>query len=465
MHQRDDDSPKSKKVKFDMRNPSTLAPDIPEEDAVLEADVIGKGYGATKRGAVNIEGYESDSDNENFNARARQRKIREVDIGKQLDDYDPKSAAAAMDNGEDEVEDEEDMFANPSFKETSAVEKENDIWPKKKSVSFMDPSLIQGVENSSRSGGQVRLDESSESESDEEKIDQAMEEQGIDHEIGRGGLKHHAPKLEAFNMKEEQEEGRFDEDGNYIRKAADPDAVHDNWLAGISKKDVKRAAEAHERREVERRKKRLEDDRILTADLLGMLIRNLERGETTLEALARLGRSQKKNKNREKKVPKWKQKRLAAKTAVVKEKEESETMDVDHNHSVNKDEDIEYTRLREAIEEITEAADRLLGRDRPDIYDQERELLIRDYRRETGEEWVDGPNPPRQNQSGSRKDEISETGADHMWEFRWTDQGQKQGPFDKSAMKAWQDAGYFGEGVEFRHAGSDEEWSRVLTFA
>ena len=41
-------------------------------------------------------------------------------------------------------------------------------------------------------------------------------------------------------MKNEQEEGRFDAQGNFVRKAADPDAVHDLWLEGVSKKDMKK---------------------------------------------------------------------------------------------------------------------------------------------------------------------------------------------------------------------------------
>lgn len=53
----------SKKPRFDLRNPSALAPDEREEDDVLAADVIGTGIG-TKRGAVNIDGYDSDSENE-----------------------------------------------------------------------------------------------------------------------------------------------------------------------------------------------------------------------------------------------------------------------------------------------------------------------------------------------------------------------------------------------------------------
>ena len=51
----------TKKPRFDVRNPSALAPDAPEEDAILEADEIGRRGQQTKRNAVNIDGYESDS--------------------------------------------------------------------------------------------------------------------------------------------------------------------------------------------------------------------------------------------------------------------------------------------------------------------------------------------------------------------------------------------------------------------
>ena len=85
----------SKKPRFDYRNPSTLAADAPEEDVILDADVIGKSGAQTKRNAINIDGYESDSDNDNFNARAEEKERR---------DAGPK--------GGSKDEDEDDMFAD-----------------------------------------------------------------------------------------------------------------------------------------------------------------------------------------------------------------------------------------------------------------------------------------------------------------------------------------------------------------
>ncbi len=121
---------------------------------------------------------------------------------------------------------------------------------------------------------------------------------------------------------------------------------------------MKRAAEAHEKREAELRKKRLEDDALLLPDILRTLILRLERSETVLEALARLGRGQTKTK----KIPKWKLKK--------QKNTDGDAMDVDDSKTA---EDPEQLKIREAIDAITGAADLLLTRGQTDIYEQERE--------------------------------------------------------------------------------------------
>ncbi|KAK5637301.1 hypothetical protein RRF57_013013 [Xylaria bambusicola] len=407
----------SKKVKFDVRNPSALAPDAADDDdeardAFLEADAdVIRGSAATKRGAVNIDGYDSDSDREELGTLHAKANAQKKDADEDMDDM-----FAAEDENADTRDDTVDETTGKKRKEVGRTHTHK--WREESS------------------------------DDDDEAVALAIQEEDVDEEVGAGGRKKHAPKIEAFNLKQENEEGRFDEAGNFIRKAIDPDAVHDRWLEGLSKKDMRRAAEAHEKREAEQRRKRREEDSALTSDLLKSLITNLERGETALEALARLGRSQ--NKAKVKKVPKWKQKKQAQKT---------DSMDVDDDKGKDKEaEDPGQTRIKEAINDITDAADKLLGRDRPDIYDRERELLIREYVRETDEEWVE---PVREEQANGSNKGVK------MWEYRWTDGrgggDAKQGPFDGNMMKAWQDAGYFGEGVEFREVG-DESWSRSADF-
>ena len=458
----DDGEPDSKKVKFDVRNPSALAPDNPDDDeddtadAFLEADAdVIRGGAATKRGAVNIDGYDSDSDREEMGAlRAgpKEKTKKEVDV--------------------------DDMFAEEEDGDEMDEAVDDTTGKKSKEVRFLDADQIEGQEARSKSGGRIRLDEEpSSDDDDEEAVELAIQEEGLDAEVGLGGLKKHAPKVEAFNLKAEQEEGRFDEAGNYVRKAADPDAVHDRWLEGVSKKDMRRAAEAHSRREAEQRQQRRRDDGLLTADLLRALILQLERGETPEDALHRLGRRQAKAKAKKKPLPKWKLKKQLQKS--------SDAMDVDPNAGAaaaaekrqETEEDREQARIKQAIDAITDAASKLLERDRPDIYDRERERLVREYGREADEPWVEPPRTAEEGggEGGGDGEDECRTGdapaaaaaTRKMWEFRWTDgrdDAAKQGPFDGPTMKAWQDAGYFGEGVEFREVDGDEGWTRVVAF-
>ncbi|EPE07460.1 lin1 family protein [Ophiostoma piceae UAMH 11346] len=483
------------KVKFDIRNPSALAPDAREDDDILDADVIGVAGGATKRGAVNIDGYDSDSDNETFEARAEQRKrpgqkagrtdADDVNLIDQLDNYDKRLKGEDAGGGDGDDDDDDDMFAENDDDDDDKKDDKKDADGKpgsrksRKEVHFMSDKDIEGQEDESKGGGRVHLDDKAaesddDSSDDDEKVALAIEEEGLDEEVGLGGLKKHAPKLMAFNMREEQEEGAFDESGNFVRKAMDPDAQHDRWMDGVSKKQMKRAAEAREKREAELRQTRRADDSIITADLFGALITRLELGETALEALARLGKLNAafvKAKNpKAKRIPQWKLKQMekknAAKSTADDEKQADEheggdEMDIDRKPTAKtpKDpEDPEQTKIKESIEAITEAADKLLNRDYPEIYDMERERLVREYRAETGEAWVEP--------SKDEEAEEEESSGPRMWEYRWVDGrdgGAKQGPYDGPTMKAWQDAGYF-EGVEFRPAGNEGAWHTSVAF-
>ncbi|KAK8203129.1 hypothetical protein M8818_005354 [Zalaria obscura] len=433
-------SPDSKKPRFDYRNPSTLAPDAPDEDAILELDEIGKGGQQTKRNAVNLDGYDTDSSTENFDARAEDKARLSKSEGN-------GGRVTSMD------EDENDMFADLDDGGVGDGDEDEDLvreGKKKKNVRFMDTADIEGQVQSSKSGGHVSADftlgqgkgrviDEEQEESSDEGSDQERDRIGsdVDEELGAGAKKKHAPKLDAFNMKQEGEEGKFDESGNYIRKAADPDAVHDSWLEGLSKKDMKKAREAQEKRDEELRRKTAMDDAMLQEDLLATLIQHLDKGESVLEALQRLNAA----KPKEKKKPKWQ-----------KKKKNGEDMDVDVERS---EDDAAEIKRKAAVDAITGAADVLFSRDQPEIYEQEREMLMRQYKRESGKDWAD---PAPEDSNGH--------GVSHQWEYRWSDArdgGEHHGPYDGPTMAAWNDAGYFGEGVEFRRIG-ETDWSRAVSF-
>ena len=461
-HYNDTDTPSaSKKPRFDVRNPSALAPDAAEEDAMLDADEIGKRGQQAKRNAVNIDGYDSDSSNEGFDARAEAKARGQG--GKKANG----AGASSM------MEEENDMFADVEEAMEGGGDGDDDEEvavegkKRKKEVKFIDEDQIEGQVLSSKGGGHVSADfsvggqgmvngkgkgkakddeEGDESSSDTDVDDETRADMGeADEEVGAGGKKEHAPRLDAFNMRGEQEEGRFDDQGTFIRKAADADAVHDSWLEGVSKKDMKRAKEASDKRNDELRVKRIESDKVLTSEILKTLISYLERGETALEALARLGRGKKKEK------PKW-QKSARRKG--------SNEMDVDR---IIEPEDPKERRRREAIEAVTGAADQLLTRGQAEIYDAERELLTRQYTRETGEQWEE---PPQANDEEDEDQEQDRAVVNKQWQYRWSDArdgGEIHGPYDSKMMKAWVEAGYFGDGMEYREQGTDE-WTNNADF-
>lgn len=410
-----DNESSTKKPRFDPRNPSTLAPDAEDDDdPALEADVIGRGAGI-KRNAVNIDGYDSDSSTENFDARAEARSKKDKPV-KDDDDDDDMFAADDKDDGQDE--------------DTGKGEF------KKKKLRFLDNAEIEGQEESSKSGGHVAADftkgpkeadndvESSSDSGDDEERDRI--ESDMDEELGAGSKKRHAPKLDAFNMRAEQEEGRFDEAGNFVRKAYDPEAAQDSWLEGISKKDMRRAKEAQDMREAEQKARERAEDSIITSDVLSKLITYLDVGETPMEALVRYGKAAPK-----KNPTTWNKKKKAPR------------MEIEPDPA----QEAAALKAKEAIDSITECASRLSDRGVEDIYELPRESIMRQYKRETGEDWKN-PNP-----------EVAQ------WEFHWLAAPEEDinGPYDQATMQAWEQAGQFAAGAEFRRVG-EREWSRLLDF-
>lgn len=433
-----DNSGPSKKPRFDLRNPSTLAPDAADDDAILDADEIGRRGQQVRRKAVNLDGFESDSDNEG--------------------NFDVRSSNKAKQNKAKKEDEDDDMFAELQ-EDFGAEEVDGDaaLRKNKKNVRFLRNEEIEGQDTSSKGGRTLRVDlskvpdeeegegekekekeeeEEEESESDVAEEDRAQVGNGMDEELGAGSKKKHGPLLDAFNMRDEQEEGRFDESGNFVRKAADPDALHDQWLDGVSKKDIRLAKEAADKREAARKEKDRLDDSVLTSDALKSLITQLQRGETALDALARIGKGAPKK-------PKWQTKRNQKRS---KGDEDAEMTEDDPKEAARK----------QAIEAVTGAADILMARGQAEIYDTEREVLTRQYRRETGEDWVD-----------PQADSTPDDAAPEMWEFRWSDArdgGAVHGPYDGPTMESWKGAGYFGEGVEFRKTTDFGEWKSRVSF-
>lgn len=173
---------------------------------------------------------------------------------------------------EDKEDEDEDMFAVGEKEEKAEAS-----GAKKKKEEYLRLGDIEGQEF----GGSGSEDDSSEGEPEDEDDAERRKKAGMGFE------------LSSFNMREEMEEGKFTEDGSYVR-SFDPHGVHDRWMEGVDEKAMKlarrrkREQERVQREKIEAEEKELEESGGKAA-LEKQLLAMLKKGETVLEALQRLG--------------------------------------------------------------------------------------------------------------------------------------------------------------------------------
>ncbi|KAF9535261.1 hypothetical protein CPB83DRAFT_841479 [Crepidotus variabilis] len=364
---------KSKKTRF-------VEPDEDPEDFAEQVDANLEQ--STRKGRVKNEGYESDSTDDGEGVVESRKK-----------------------GGKDDEDDVDDMFA-----ELDEEKESKDVSGKKKDSKFMRLADIEGQEfrdDDSDSG--AAEDDEPEDEDDAERRKKA----------GMGF------ELSSFNMRDEMEEGKFTEDGNYIR-TKDPNAVHDRWMDGVSEKEMKLARRKKREQEKLQRQKMLEEEKELEesggkASFEKDLLPFLKKGETIVEALQRLGSQAKKVKNKPK-----------------------PGVEVDKT----------TTHVRTDVETITHLASNIMSLGDVDIYNKTYEELVRAVR-----------------SAGSVPQDWEPPSADVKYEYKWAtpEAGQADqtfGPFGEEEIKSWYNAMYFGsagEKVKVRKVGGEwGDWDDVI---
>ncbi|KAK7467213.1 hypothetical protein VKT23_004271 [Stygiomarasmius scandens] len=343
----------------------------PGEDPVDFAEQVDSALetSAPRKGRVKNEGYESDSSDDGEGVVLSRRKDKEED-------------------------EDEDMFAMGE-KEQKAEESGG-----KKKESYMRLGDIEGQEF----GNSGSEDDESEGEPEDEDDAERRKKAGMGYE------------LSSFNMREEMEEGKFTEDGTYVR-SFDAHAIHDRWMDGVDEKQIK-LAKKHKKQQdrIQAEKMKAEEMELqesggksaMEKELLAML----KKGESVLEALQRLGAEAKKS-----------NKSATGKTAA------------------NSD-----------VERITHLASNLMSLGDTDIYSKTYEEFVRSVRSSgtVDESWV----PPS---------------ADKSYEYRWDIPGAPEqvfGPYGEEEMRSWYNASYFGptgEKVKVRLVDEDwKDWDEIL---
>ncbi|EPX72264.1 GYF domain-containing protein [Schizosaccharomyces octosporus yFS286] len=218
-------------------------------------------------------------------------------------------------------------------------------------------------------------------------------------------------KVTPFNLKEDMEEGDFDENGNFVRKSNDPHDQYDAWLSGdvSSKRSIAAAKRAEFTRKQDAHKKMLSDVEELkrlpfhtVPEALSFLIVRMEPDENVLSFLQRQSIS------------------TLMTNRARKQKNTSEHVSLERQSAD------EYRKR--LIETITGCITFLEDRTKIEsLYSETKEALQRLFQRITHEAWK----PPTVD---TEKPSFS---------FKWEGDEGIYGPYSAAQMQAWDNQGYF----------------------
>ncbi|KAK0196943.1 hypothetical protein F5146DRAFT_1153735 [Armillaria mellea] len=330
----------------------------------------------------------------------KSRKGRVKNEGYESDSSDDGEGVVLSRKNKAEDDEDEDMFAMGDKDETK-----DETSAKKKKAEYLRLGDIEGQEF----GGSGSDAESSDEEEPEDEDDaERRKKAGMGYE------------LSSFNMREEMEEGKFTEDGSYVR-SFDPHGVHDRWMEGVDEREIKKA------RRRKRHMEKIQKERIKAEE------QELEHsGGSPCYGKGSFAVSQ------ERRDLQAKKSKQSAKSKA------NDAMLVDKKPSALSD-----------IEFITHLASNIMTLGDVDIYSKTYEELVRTVRssRSVDASWE----PPS---------------ADKKYEYKWDAPGSGQtdqtfGPFGEEEMRSWYKAAYFGaagEKVKVREVGGEwKDWDDALS--
>ncbi|RUS17156.1 hypothetical protein BC937DRAFT_90330 [Endogone sp. FLAS-F59071] len=437
----------------------------------------------------------SDDSGEEFDHEESLETPRKRKGGVNVDGYESDAQSSAEDSGDDDDDDDDDD--NDDGKKKKRREKEEK--EEEKEEEEEDDMFAEELPKSKRSVGEKKSRYLTSDDIEGQEFGEPDPSDMLDSDG--------EPKLEPFHMRAEMEEGDFDAAGSYVRRKRDPNAFHDVWMTGLSRRDIAHAAEARERRERAERlalaEKEADGGPRTREEIWREIIEIVKPGETVLEALQRLAAESgtgKKGAAGAKKMGNWRARQAAAKAKAMEmdvDREGDRDADADGDRDGGgdldgkgkgkgkekskeksmKEETTEEALRKREIERLTELSDRMMALGYFNVYDDTYELMLRQLRK-TGvvaEDWV--PASARM-----EKEKEAETAAEQrwqetrpnsqlaaantsvdagpQWEYRWAGTGENAevyGPFDGAQMKDWSEQGFFEAGIDVRMAGG-EAW-------
>lgn len=262
-----------------------------------------------------------------------------------------------------------------------------------------------------------------------------------------------------FNLKEEQQEGTFSKDGNFVWNKKDE--ITDSWLDNIDWvkiKEVSKKEQDKQEKEDEEEDEREEAYNELT--VYRKMLEIMKPNESVAKALRRLGG----NKKAMSSSQRWKKK---------KQGEEEDPVEKENREKMLKltgfaDEILSRSGNMEIYEETYEAISFKLKQTEEKTVGAKTAIPEGVEDEDALDMFADSLDDKTEVKVQNGKDDKAEDKSAKllvddqvMWEFKWeTDPGAEvHGPHDSETMFKWQDSGFFDKGVFCRKVGSGADFN------
>jgi CD2 antigen cytoplasmic tail-binding protein 2 len=273
--------------------------------------------------------------------------------------------------GSDDEEVGGGAYSSDSDKEDEKEEEEQEKVPQNEDFDMFGDAPADDPKGKKPAGREKKEDLRQVKGEELDSFDRSDDEDDIENGVRKEG------KISAFNMKQEMEEGSIDANGNFIRNKVDPQAFHDKWMEGITRKDINKAKEAHDKRERDEAVKEAQRQAELPqtkTDIYRALVEYLQPRQNVQEALTSLSNSL------PKKLPAWKQKMLDKKNKRTKQQPTKQ-------QALSEEEEAERRRK---VDMITALADQMMALGDFDIYEESFEVMVQHLRSEgvVPQDWL-----------------------------------------------------------------------------
>lgn len=360
--------------------------------------------------------------NTRYNQKHRNDVVLNYDSDSSVEDYNKDEKEVAKANEEID-ESDDDMFASDKDEKNLKDDVEDAGLSKDLNrVDSFDKDDFDGPVDENYKLGSVydndgdNSDDNENGESNQSKIDYYTNIENIEN-ARPGNKKKLAPKIEAFDLTQEAEDGTFDKDGNFIRNKEEENQQQDEWL-NLKKGEIEKAKAAQLERNRLNKERRMQADNntMPIQELLSDLINLLESVETPMEALARFS---------PKKVPRSKK--------------------------TNGPTNYNDQERKKTVILITDLCEKLANKKGiSNAYELTKEEFMRIYKVETGSDYNQIHRGKKRTRDDTEEDVLDY--GEKNWEFRWNGQEEVHGPYSEYEMRHWSEI-YFENNVVVRKIG------------